>query len=441
MRPVTALLLSVSILFLFAAFVFQSRRAGARGAAPETWWDEPLARFVREQTRATYVDDLSPEQAREAFYRAMDAYVRFDRYCEFVRPERFQRWKEDTQGRYAGLGVKIDPVPEGLHVIGVWPNGPAARAGIVVGETITAVEGRRLEGIDVDEVTGWMKGEVGTSITVGVVAGPRPADGVDPSVARRVVVRRDTIRPPTVFTRRVGPGGRFGVLRITDFTEETAGELDRALAAFLAPPRIGGLVLDLRQNGGGLLTVATDLVDRFLDRGVIVRMEGRVRDGNRSIHARASGNDLLGLPLVVLVDGRSASASEIVAGALQDHRRAVLLGTRTYGKFLVQTIVDIPRRGAGLKLTTSRYYLPSGRSFNAPADAANEGGGGTHVPSGVLPDVLVERTDAQQERLFRQWADQENEPWGGTRAYPEIPADELDVQLAAAVELLGSPPR
>lgn len=437
MRPLTAAVLSLCILLLFAAFVFSTRLAGARGGGAESWWDEPMARFVREQVQSSYVDDLDPEASREAFYRAMDAYVRFDRYCEFIPPERYTRWKEDTQGRYAGLGVKIDAVPEGLHIVGVWPDGPAARAGIVPGETITAVQGQRLEGVEIDTVTRWLKGTAGSVVTVAVAPGPRPETGALHETARRVDVTRDVIRPPTTFLRRVGPGGRIGVLRLTDFTEETAREIEQDLAACFAPPRIDALVLDLRHNGGGLLTVATDLVDRFLDRGVIVRMEGRVREGNRSILAQAEPSDLLGLPVVVLVDGRSASASEVVAGAFQDHRRAVVLGTRTYGKFLVQSIVEIPRRGAGLKLTTSRYYLPSGRSFQAPGDAADEGVAGTHQPSGLMPDVVVTLTAEQELRLLQQWANEEGVPWGETPRYTDVPADEIDPQLAEAVRLLG----
>lgn len=440
MRPLTAAVLSVSILLLFGAFVLVARGAGARGGARSSgegpWWDESMERFIRDQVGASYVDDVEPARARDAFYRAMDAYVRMDRYCELIPPERYLRWKEDTQGRYAGLGVKVDSVPEGLHLVGVWPDGPAARAGIVVGETITAVQGKPLAGVDIEVVTRWLKGTAGSTVTIAVASGPRPEGGADATTARRVDVRRDVIRPPTVFERRVGPDGCLGVLRLIDFTEETTEEVHRALAGFLAAPRVRGLVLDLRHNGGGLLNVATGLADRFLERGVIVRMEGRIREGNRMISATAQPTDLLDVPLVVLVDGRSASASEVVAGALQDHRRAVLLGTRTYGKFLVQSIVDIPNRNAGLKLTTSRYYLPSGRSYQGPQDAVQEGVDGAHEAAGLVPDVVVALDTDATNRLLRQWADEEGRPWGEVARYPEIPADEVDPQLAAAVGLL-----
>ena len=443
MRPLTATVLSLCILFLFAAFVLVARGAGARGpsrgAGP--WWDEAMERYIREQLGASYVDAVDPERGREAFYRAMDAYVRFDRYCELIPPERYTRWKEDTQGRYAGLGVKVDSVPEGLYLAGVWPDGPAARAGMRVGETIVAVQGRPLAGVEIDTITAWLKGAAGSTVTVAVAPGPRPASGTTLEGARRVDVRRDVIRPPTVFARRIGPDACVGVLRITDFTEETTAEVERALAGFLAAPPVIGVALDLRHNGGGLLNVATHLVDRFLDRGVIVRMEGRIRDGNRMIHAGAQADDLLHLPLVVLVDERSASASEVVAGALQDHRRGVLLGTRTYGKFLVQSIVDIPNRHAGLKLTTSRYYLPSGRSYQGPQDAELEGTGGAHEPAGLLPDIVLEMDPDARTRLFGQWANEEGRPWGEVPRYPDIPADEVDPQLAAALGLFLDAPR
>ena len=183
-----------------------------------------------------------------------------------------------------------------------------------------------------------------------------------------------------------------------------------------------------------MLSVATDLVDRFIDRGTIVRMEGRTRDSRRPTHAKAQKRDVLRLPLVVLVDGRSASASEVVAGALQDHRRAVVVGERTYGKFLVQSITEIPRRGAALKLTTARYYLPSGRSYQAPLDTVDPETG-LHDPAGLLPDIVVEHSDEVKRKMLEQWANADGKHWGEDNEF-DVPDDWVDPQLAKAVQVL-----
>lgn len=437
MKASTAAVLCFAILLLFTAFMFASRGAGARGGSPGaglSWWDDGIEQFVRHQLAREYVDAVDPREARDAFYRAMNAYVAFDRYCEVVPPERHRRLAEERQGHYAGLGIRVEEAKDGLVLLGVLPGGPAARAGLLPGETIVAADGFRLAGENIDAITGRLKGAPGSRVRITVVAGPRPETGPASGPSRDAMVVRQTIRPPTCFSRRVGSEGRIGVIRVTEFTNETPAEFDRHLTALRQTPVFAGLVLDLRHNGGGVLPAATAIVDRFVQAGEIVRMEGRGRDSTRRTVASHSPEDLLDLPLVVLVNGRSASASEVVAGSLQDHRRGVVLGTRTYGKFLVQSVYDIPGREAGLTLTTARYYLPSGRSFQGPVTPRDSTV--PPEPAGLLPDVVVDLDEEASGRLLRQWADQEGQLWGEKPRFPEIPAADVDSQLAAAVGLV-----
>ena len=439
MRAPTAILVSLSILALFGAFLIASRSAaGARGGrsrAGLSWWDEGTEQFVRRKVAAAYVDAIDERRGREAFFRAMSSYVAFDRYSRVIPPSEYRTWVDDTRGRYAGLGIKVDKKDDGLLLRGVWPGGPADRAGLRVGETITAADGKRLGPVPVESVTRYLKGAPNTQVTVSVIAGPRPDTGPAVGPERNVVVTRGVIKPPTVFSRWIDQAARLATIRLTDFTNETGPEFDRHLNRYLQQG-LRGLVLDLRHNGGGVLGVATGIVDRFLARGVIVRMEGRASDARRVTGAHAQAKDQLHLPLVVLVDGRSASASEIVAGAIQDHRRGVVLGTRTYGKFLVQSIIDIPQRHAAIKLTTSRYYLPSGRSYEATEMGQESGAASEREPQGLLPDVVVELSDELSLRVQRQWANEEGKPWGETPRYPEVPAEEIDPQLQSAMDLL-----
>lgn len=437
MRPGIALLLSTAMLALLVAFLAASRGAGASapGDTPG-YWDEVVEAFVRRKVAETYVDELGPQGEREAFNRAMDAYLDLDNYCDYIPPEEYKRWLEDTAGRYAGLGVKINGEEDGLHVVGVFPGGPADRAGIQVGDTIVRADGEALAGLDVDAVTSRLKGPPRTTVRIGYVRGPRPVQGPHAGPELETVVTRDMIRPPTLFTRRVGTDGGFLQLRLTDFAEESAEEFDEAMDALDNGPPVKGLLLDLRHNGGGVLGVAVRVVDRFLRKGrLVVRMEGRGADASKNYSTTDRAGKNLDMPMVVLVDRKSASASEVVAGALQDHRRAILVGSRSYGKFLVQSITEIPHRGAAVKLTTARYYTPSGRSYQGPSQYEVD-----HVErprgAGLIPDVVIDLTEEEEEELLKFWQDEEGRAWNAIRLHPQVPEDYVDPQLERAIKLL-----
>ncbi len=449
MKPTTAIAVILPLVVTVTAFVLVSTRGAGAGASENgIWWDEPMARFVREKVANAYVDPLDDARASEAFYKALDAYVHdLDEYCDFIPPDEHKKWLEDTAGEYAGLGVKVQDVPEGLWIVGVLPQGPAANAGIHPGDTIVAAAGHRLANLDLDtiEATRLLKGEAGSRVNLGVISGPRPKDGPATGPEREVVVQRAVVRPPSVFTRRVGPDGLYGVVRLTEFVEATEEDFDAAVRQLLAQ-EVKGLILDLRDNGGGVLATAVAVVDRFVRSGTIVRMEGRAPNATRVYEARADNTLPDTIPLIVLVNSGSASASEVVAGALQDHRRALLVGERTYGKFLVQQVLDVPGRDAAVQLTTSRYYLPSGRSYQRPRRAPGARGPAASQPGpngsetvggwGLLPDVIVPLDKAARTKLAQRFANEEAVPWQEETPFPEVPTTEMDAQLERAIDLL-----
>jgi carboxyl-terminal processing protease len=265
-------------------------------------------------------------------------------------------------------------------------------------------------------------------------------------VTREVVAVRDIVRPPAVFVRRVGPRQGVGVIHLVEFAETTAAEFDAALNTFVSQG-VDGIVLDLRNNSGGVLAGAVHVVDRFLSQGVIVRMEGRAPGANKSFSATAQKEGPAAdvpdtLPLVVLVNGRSASASEVVSGALQDHRRALLVGERTYGKFLVQQITELPRGDCAVQLVTSRYYTPSGRSYQRhlpPGESFSPGSAAepdADEAAGLLPDVVQPLTKEERERLARFYDNEEDKCWGCEPTHAEVPGNWIDPQLQRALEVL-----
>ena len=430
MRMIQVLVLLCTVLSLVVGFLFWTDGARAADPLQGSYWDAATARFVRERVASTYVDRLDAPGQREAFYRAMRGYVDLDPYCDFITPERLKSWREDISGKYAGLGVRVEESALGPRLAGVLPGGPASVAGLQVGDVLVRAAGTPLAGMALADITPLLKGGAGTTVRLGVVRGPEGPDGLPQGDEREIVVTRDFVRPPLLFTRRVGPEGRVAVVRLKEFAEEGAGLLDQQLDAMLKAGA-KGLVLDLRGNNGGVLGVALRLAHRFLQRGLILRTEGRGDGQNKQHVANAQDNDLPDLPLVVLVDGGSASASEVVAGALQDHRRALLVGTRTYGKFLVQQITEIPSSGAAVKLTTSRYYTPSGRSYQRHAEDGGDD------PAGLFPDVVVPLDEEQTTRLAKQRRDEEGAVWGMPQDYPEVAPDWVDPQLARAIQVLS----
>ncbi|MBC7165659.1 MAG: S41 family peptidase [Roseovarius sp.] len=321
---------------------------------------------IFERVRAQYVEDVDTKKLIEAAINGM--LTSLDPHSSYLSPEDAENMQVQTRGEFGGLGIEVTQEDGFIRVVSPMDGTPADLAGIEAGDFITHVDGESVLGLTLNEAVDRMRGPVGSEIVITVVR-EGVAEPFDVSIIR------DTIKLTAVRARTERDAI---VLRVTTFNDQTFGNLETSLqekvAALGGMDKVSGIVLDLRNNPGGLLTQAIKVSDAFLDKGEIVSTRGRnVQDGERF---NATPGDLAqGKPIVVLINGGSASASEIVAGALQDHNRAIVVGTRSFGKGSVQTVMPLRDNGA-IRLTTARYYTPSGRSIQA---------------LGVSPDIVVEQ--------------------------------------------------
>jgi carboxyl-terminal processing protease len=319
---------------------------------------------IFERIRAQYVEEVSTEDLVTAAINGM--LTSLDPHSSYLSAKDFEDMQVQTRGEFGGLGIEVTQEEGFIKVIAPMDGTPAAKAGILAGDFITHVNGESLQGMMLDDAVEKMRGPIGSEIIITVVreGATEPFD---------VSIIRDTIKLTAVKGRVVG---NTVVLRVTTFNDQTTSgmreELAKGIEELGGLENLNGVVIDLRNNPGGLLNEAIDLSDAFLEKGEIVSTRGREAGSGERYNAEA-GDLINGKPIVVLINGGSASASEIVAGALQDHRRAIVVGTKSFGKGSVQTL--IPLRGDGaMRLTTSRYYTPSGRSIQA---------------LGISPDIVV----------------------------------------------------
>jgi len=331
---------------------------------------EELRRFseVFDRIKNAYVEPVDDAKVLEDAIRGMIAGL--DPHSSYLEPDAFEELQEHTSGEFGGVGIEISQDDGFIRVIAPIDDTPAEKAGIKSGDLITRLDGEPIQNMGIDEAINRMRGEPGTSIVLTIVR-----KGEDKP--REIKVVRAIIHVASVKQRMLGED--FGYLRITQFQSNTGADLKKAMAKIEANQALKGLVLDLRNNPGGVLQAAVDVVDAFISEGKIVYTEGRLKSADTSF--MASKDTVIGdIPVVVLINGGSASASEIVAGALQDHKRAVIMGTGSFGKGSVQTILPLAEKRA-LKLTTARYFTPSGRSIQA---------------QGILPDVVVEEAELKR---------------------------------------------
>ena len=311
-----------------------------------------------------------------------------DPHSAYLTPELYKELQSDTQGRFGGLGIEISVKGGILTVVSPIEDTPAAKAGIKPGDQIFKIEDEFTKDMSLVDAVKKMRGLKGTKINL-TIRREGSADLLEFSLVR------DIIRVQSVRSRALEPG--YGYIRLAQFQERSDRDLQRALEKMVAEKNgIKGLVLDLRNNPGGLLTQAVRVSDLFLESGLIVYTEGRIEAQKQKYFAQKEGT-WTDFPMVVLVNGGSASASEIVAGALQDHKRAVVLGTKTFGKGSVQTILPLDDNSA-LRLTTARYFTPKGRSIQA---------------TGIVPDIVVESVatqDGKPEERRRPGVREENLP-------------------------------
>ena len=335
---------------------------------------EQLSLFgdIFERIREKYVEEVNDEDLIRAAINGM--LTSLDPHSSYLPPNDFDQMKVQTRGEFGGLGIEVTQEEGYVKVVSPIDDTPAFRAGIEAGDLITAVDGQSLLGLSLDEAVKLMRGPVGSEIVLTIFRETieEPYD---------VTIIRDTIKPLVVRHRLEGD---TAYVRLTTFNDQTYRGLEKAIKEMTKEAggikNINGFVLDLRNNPGGLLSQAIKVSDAFLDKGEIVSTRSKHKgEGDRFNAMR--GDLAKGKPIVVIINGGSASASEIVAGALQDHRRAIILGTKSFGKGSVQTIMPLQGNGA-IRLTTSRYYTPSGRSIQAV---------------GVVPDILVEPRKASED--------------------------------------------
>ncbi len=339
--------------------------SAAWAANSDTYRQLNLFGDVFERVRSEFVEEVTDEELIRAAVEGM--LQTLDPHSSYMPPRDFKDMQVQTRGEFGGLGIEVTMENGLVKVVSPIDDTPASRAGILSGDMISHIDGEQVLGLTLSEAVERMRGPIDSEITITVLRKSEPAP-FDVHLVRNVVKIR------SVRWRREDD---VGYVRITSFTEQTQDGLREGIAKLRHEigDRMKGLVLDLRNNPGGLLDQAISVSDSFLDQGEIVSTRGRRSDSAQRYNAEL-GDLTDGLPMVVLINSGSASASEIVAGALQDHRRAVVLGTRSFGKGSVQTIIPLPGNGA-MRLTTARYYTPSGRSIQA---------------TGIEPDITVERT-------------------------------------------------
>ena len=360
---------------------------------------------VLHRIRQDYVEDVAVD---ELVGGAIDGMVKeLDPYSSYMTPEEYLRFQEETSGDYYGIGVEIAQEDDGLRVIAPYPGSPAERAGVEPDDLIVSVDGVAIRDLGPGEAVNRIKGRKGTTVRLGIARSSW--EGV-----KEIRVQRDQIHTPAVRCFELEPG--FGYVQITQFQDRVAADVQRGVKELerQSGKRLKGLVIDLRNNPGGLLDEAVKLSDLFIAQGIIVRTEGRSQEPD--VERAHPGGPFEDIPLVVLVNEGSASASEIVAGALQDHGRALVVGVDSYGKGSVQNIIRLDNDGA-LRLTVARYYTPSGRPIEP-----------NHA---IEPDVPVEMTDdvvdePNREQALVAWQDRP-------------PSLEHDAQLQMALAQLHHP--
>ncbi len=342
---------------------------------------------IFERIRSAYVDEVDEQELIRAAINGM--LISLDPHSSYLPPQNYEEMQFDTRGEFGGLGIEVTQEEGWVKVVSPMDGTPADEAGIQAGDFITAVDGEQTLGLTLNEAVDLMRGPVGSDITLTIVR-DREQEPFEVTITRAVI---------KLTAARVRTEGRTIVMRVSTFNEQSLDNLTDGIAKELEAAggieNIDGFVLDLRNNPGGLLSEAISVTDAFLEEGEIVSTRGRT-DRDSSRYSATPGDLTQGKPIVVLINGGSASASEIVAGALQDHRRAVIVGTKSFGKGSVQTIMPMQGEGA-IRLTTARYYTPSGRSIQA---------------MGVEPDIIVEYVppvpvdpDAEEERARRSEAD------------------------------------
>jgi carboxyl-terminal processing protease len=395
--------------------------SSAKAASSDTYRQLNLFGDVFERVRADYVEKPDDAKLVESAINGMLAGL--DPHSSYMDPKSFRDMQVQTRGEFGGLGIEVTMEDGLIKVVAPIDDTPAAKAGVRAGDIITYLDDEAVQGLTLNQAVEKMRGPVNSKIKLKIMR-----KGSD--VPLDISITRDTIRVRSV--RMEVEGDDVGYIRITQFNEQTNDGLKKSIADItnqVANDKLKGYVVDLRNNPGGLLDQAISVSDAFLERGEIVSTRGRDPEETQRYNARP-GDLTKGKPVIVLINGGSASASEIVAGALQDHRRATLLGTRSFGKGSVQTIIPLGSGNGALRLTTARYFTPSGRSIQAKGISPD-----IEVFQDVPEEIKARTTETKGESSLRGHLKAEGEEQGGSQSY--VPPDTKDDKaLAMALELL-----
>jgi carboxyl-terminal processing protease len=394
--------------------------SSAKAAASDTYRQLNLFGDVFERVRADYVE--KPDDGKLVEHAINGMLNGLDPHSSFMDGKSFRDMQIQTRGEFGGLGIEVTMEDGLVKVVAPIDETPAAKAGVMANDIITHLDDEQVQGLTLNQAVEKMRGPVNTKIRLKIMR-----KGAEKPV--EVTIQRDIIRVRSVRSRTEGDD--VGYIRVTQFNEQTTEGVKKAVADILQKvnnDKLRGYVIDMRNNPGGLLDQAISVSDAFLERGEIVSTRGRNAEETQRFNARA-GDLTKNKPIIVLINGGSASASEIVAGALQDHRRATVLGTRSFGKGSVQTIIPLGAGNGALRLTTARYYTPSGKSIQA---------------KGIVPDIEVlqdvpeemkARAESKGESSLRGHLKADGDEQKGSQSY--IPPDQKDDKaLAYALELL-----
>jgi carboxyl-terminal processing protease len=417
--------MSKRILTAAAALAFLTFSTGlnAQTNTPDTYRQLDLFGDVFERVRADYVKKITDEKLIEAAINGM--LTSLDPHSSYMSPKSFKDMQVQTRGEFGGLGIEVTMENGYVKVVSPIDDTPAFRAGLKPGDFITHLDGEAVQGLTLAEAVERMRGKIDSDIKLKIQRKGRKTFDV---TITRAVIKIQSVRWRTE--------GDIGYIRITSFSEQSESGVVRSMKKIKEKlgDKLKGLVLDLRNNPGGLLDQAIKVSDAFLERGEVVSTRSRKANDAQRFNAK-SGDVATKLPMVVLINGGSASASEIVAGALQDHRRAIILGTRSFGKGSVQTIIPLSGQGA-IRLTTAHYYTPSGRSIQA---------------KGIEPDIEVKQAQLKDvdTAVRRREADLRGALKNPNGGGDKNPADEkpatakegddkkpFDYQLARALDLI-----
>jgi carboxyl-terminal processing protease len=367
---------------------------------------------VFNQLRRNYVEEVDDKTLLDSAIRGM--LMELDPHSSYLGPEQLENLEDMSHGRYSGIGVNVGVEDYRIVVKSILVDSPADEAGLNPGDVITSIDGEAVEGRYLPDAIDELDGDPGTEVTVRFITG----EGEE----REVALQREYLQIPTLSYVPLEHG--YGYFKLTHFHRDSAGDLEQTFESIRSSGvELQGVVLDLRDNPGGVLQPAIAIADGFLDEGLIATTRGRNESMQLEFKAQP-GQWLPGIPVILLVDRGTASASEVLAGALQDHRRALVVGEQTFGKGSVQSVIPL-RNGGGIKLTTARYYTPSGRSIQA---------------AGIRPDIVIEEgsyADASDHRVRESDLDRHLDGEIIVRASPdELSAGPLDFPMDEALEVL-----